>query len=177
MGPMTNWLVASLAQLLVQRSVVGHNGRSTTRNTINSIRGLSFGQSRSSTRPIGRGPAGALRDGADAKARIAVYGSGDVIRSLACSLEESGANLASERARALFVAIVSAMRPRGIPFRSRAESFCSSGPLLSHRSTLCHREHRGCGLNRPGSRPAISRAADALSCTPNQFSVGPSGSM
>jgi hypothetical protein len=47
---------------------------------------------------------GALRDAADAKGRIAVYGSADVIRNLA-RFEESGANLASERARAAFVAM------------------------------------------------------------------------
>jgi hypothetical protein len=53
----------------------------------------------------------ALRNGADAKARIAVYGSADVIRALA-RFEETGANLVSGPSVPAFVSLVSAMRPK-----------------------------------------------------------------
>ena len=53
----------------------------------------------------------ALRNGADAKARIAVYGSADVIRALA-RFEETGASLISGPSVNAFVSLVSAMRPK-----------------------------------------------------------------
>lgn len=52
----------------------------------------------------------AFREASDAKARIAVYGSADVIRALA-RFEEAGANLSSREAINGFVSLVSAMRP------------------------------------------------------------------
>ena len=52
----------------------------------------------------------AFRDAADAKARIAVYGSADVIRNLA-RFEEAGGALRNERSTAAFVSMVAAMRP------------------------------------------------------------------
>ena len=52
----------------------------------------------------------AHRDAADAKARIAVYGTVDVIRALA-RFEESGAVLSDGPASRAFVSFVSSMRP------------------------------------------------------------------
>ena len=52
------------------------------------------------------------RDLADAKARIAVYGSPEVLRALA-SIEEAGAVLNSERSLSAFLDLVTAMRPKG----------------------------------------------------------------
>lgn len=51
----------------------------------------------------------AHRDAADAKARIAVYGSNEVISALA-RFEESGAALGSAGSRTAFVALVTRMR-------------------------------------------------------------------
>jgi hypothetical protein len=48
-------------------------------------------------------------DAADAKARLAVYGTSDVISALA-RFEEIGAVIANPKARAAFVALVGAMR-------------------------------------------------------------------
>lgn len=53
----------------------------------------------------------ALRNAADVKARIAVYGSADVIRSLA-RFEETGASLISGPSVNAFVSLVSGMRPK-----------------------------------------------------------------
>jgi hypothetical protein len=53
----------------------------------------------------------ARRNGADAKARIAVYGSADVIRALA-RFEEAGASLVSGPSVNAFVSLVSTMRPK-----------------------------------------------------------------
>jgi hypothetical protein len=53
----------------------------------------------------------AHRDAADAKARIAVYGTVDVIKALA-RFEESGAVLSNGPASRAFVSLVSAMRPK-----------------------------------------------------------------
>ena len=55
----------------------------------------------------------AFRDAANAKARIAVYGSADVIRALA-RFEETGAKLSLSNGPAVnaFVSLVSAMRPK-----------------------------------------------------------------
>lgn len=52
----------------------------------------------------------ALRDAADAKARISVYGSAPVIKALS-KFEETGAVLNTERSREAFVALVTSMRP------------------------------------------------------------------
>lgn len=52
----------------------------------------------------------AHRDAADAKARIAVYGTVDVIRALA-RFEQSGAVLSNGLASGAFVSLVSCMRP------------------------------------------------------------------
>src|SRR5437867_3448794 len=49
---------------------------------------------------------------ADAKARIAVYGSVPVLKALA-EFEEAGAVLSNGRSKNAFVALVSAMRPSG----------------------------------------------------------------
>ena len=54
----------------------------------------------------------AHRDAADAKARIAVYGSAQVIRALS-RFEETGAVLNNEDSRRAFVALVTSMRPLG----------------------------------------------------------------
>jgi hypothetical protein len=53
---------------------------------------------------------GAFRDAADAKARIAVYGSAPVIKALA-RFEEAGAVLTGDRSSRAFVELVSSMRP------------------------------------------------------------------
>jgi len=53
----------------------------------------------------------AMRAAADAKARIAVYGSSDVVDALA-RFEEAGGTLADDVAQAAFVSLVSAMRPK-----------------------------------------------------------------
>jgi hypothetical protein len=52
----------------------------------------------------------AFRSAADAKARIAVYGSADVIHALA-RFEEAGGTLVSGPSVAAFVSLVAAMRP------------------------------------------------------------------
>ncbi len=52
----------------------------------------------------------ALRDAADAKARLAVYGSAAVIAALA-RFEETGAKLSSGPSTAAFLFLVSSMRP------------------------------------------------------------------
>jgi hypothetical protein len=130
MGPMTNWLVALLGAVVgaalgrwTQRAKHNEELRSTAyADYLRAVAAAAHAQSVEDQR-------GALRDGADAKARIAVYGSGDVIRSLA-RFEESGANLASERARAPFVAIVSAMRPRGDSVSDRELSLLLVGPSV-----------------------------------------------
>jgi hypothetical protein len=51
----------------------------------------------------------ALRDAADAKARIAIYGGNEVIKALS-RFEEAGAVLSDEPAAKAFVSLVSAMR-------------------------------------------------------------------
>lgn len=51
----------------------------------------------------------AHRDAADAKARIAVYGSASVISALA-QFEEAGASVTNDPAAAAFIALVSSMR-------------------------------------------------------------------
>jgi hypothetical protein len=71
----------------------------------------------------------ALRDVADAKARIAIYGSAAVISNLA-RFEESGASLANASARAVFVAIVGAMRLRGDCVSDRELSLLLLGPSV-----------------------------------------------
>lgn len=53
----------------------------------------------------------AHRDAADAKARIAVYGTVDVIKALA-RFEKTGAVLSDGSASCAFVSLVSAMRPK-----------------------------------------------------------------
>lgn len=54
----------------------------------------------------------AHRDAADAKARIAVYGSAEVIKALS-SFEEAGAVITDGLGARAFVSLVSAMRPGG----------------------------------------------------------------
>lgn len=54
----------------------------------------------------------ARRDAADAKARIAVYGSATVVGALA-RFEQTGAALATQESQKTFVTLVSQMRPEG----------------------------------------------------------------
>ncbi|HKX46967.1 MAG TPA: hypothetical protein VJP77_09720 [Planctomycetota bacterium] len=69
----------------------------------------------------------AHRDAADAKARIAVYGTAAVVKALA-RFEETGAILHGEAAHAAFVALVSAMRPSGAAVAQRDLGLLLLGP-------------------------------------------------
>ncbi|HKG61537.1 MAG TPA: hypothetical protein VKB05_17385 [Pyrinomonadaceae bacterium] len=71
---------------------------------------------------------GAHRDAADAKARIAVYGTVDVIKAMA-RFEEFGAVLSDGPASRAFVSLVSAMRPK-------------SGDVSEHELDFSCWEHR-----------------------------------
>jgi hypothetical protein len=64
---------------------------------------------------------------ADAKARIAVYGSATVIVALA-QFEETGAVLNSDRSVAAFIALVSRMRPTSAGAASREIELVLVGP-------------------------------------------------
>ena len=69
----------------------------------------------------------AHRDAADAKSRIAVYGTAEVVKALA-RFEETGAVLHGETAQAAFIALVSAMRPTGAAVPQRDLELLLLGP-------------------------------------------------
>ncbi len=109
-GGRSDFAVLALAKRRVQKA--------TPVASIPGLRRLSPGRWKSSLRRLKAAYAGsqqalvsAQAEAADAKARLAVYGTSQVIAALA-RFEETGARLDSPRAHDLFAALVSAMRQK-----------------------------------------------------------------
>lgn len=75
----------------------------------------------------------AHREVADSKARIAVYGTSEVVQAMA-RFEETGAILYGQAGRATFVALVSAMRPSGAAVAQRDLELLLLGSGAHHPS-------------------------------------------